>query len=459
MRSTLKHLPALLLTTFLMACSDHAGNAWVDPGFTVGGQLKGLGQGQVVTLKMVGNGGTWDYQEVSSNGSFTFGPLVRKGIPYEVTVEFQPRGLACTVNNGSGTMPTSNVTNVSVNCDTQGLMVYVTQEMNGTVAAYSIGSGTGDLTAVGSPIPTGTGEFPAPKGIAVSTSGQYAYVTNAGINTIIAYAVNSATGILTAMGSTSTQAGPEGVAVDPAGKFVYVAEPGANKVSSYAVNANTGLLAFATSATPEDSSRPVAAVSLAVAPSGNFVYYATGYPGSAGALRVDRTSGALTAASYWVGLSQTANQIVVHPNGTYVFVATGQYDQTTGHIVALSLNPITGKMTLSRQSNVVNINGVINGIAIDRYGRHLYAIDSKNNLIYSYDFDDIFGDLIQIGSAIATGKAPTGVTVDRGGKFVYVANGSSHTISVYAIGSYGGLTPIGTKSTGANTQPQAITSF
>jgi 6-phosphogluconolactonase (cycloisomerase 2 family) len=453
----LKFLLSLAVALFLLACSLDSSTSGTSTKYTVGGTVSGLETGWVVSLKLVGDGGSLDNQNVSSSGSFTFGPLLSSGVVYQVTVETQPRGQVCTVTNGSGTLAQVNVTNVTINCTNQSSVVYVTQEMTGTVVGYRIDSRGGELMEAIPSVSTGTGSFLAPKGIAVAANGKYAYVTNEGINTVAAFSIDAATGALTSVGSTPTQAGPLGVAVDPAGKFVYVAEPGARTVSSYAVNPTTGGLTFAKSHGPTVPSDALVGVSLAVAPSGDFVYFAVGHNGQTGSLRVDRTSGGMTLASYWNGMAKTANQIVVHPGGRFGYVAIGEYEEATGHVVVLSLDPVTGEMT---RASAVDITGIVRGVAVDPTGKYLYAIESKNKLIYAYSINAASGALTRIGSTIATGTSPEGVTVDRGGKFVYVANGGSHTISMYEINAATGvLSGGGLRRTGDNTQPFAITSF
>ena len=78
--------------------------------YTVGGTVAGL-SGTVV----IQNNGA-DNSTITSNGPFMFATPVAEGSPYDVTVKTQPAGQTCTVNNGSGTMGGSNITNVSVNC-------------------------------------------------------------------------------------------------------------------------------------------------------------------------------------------------------------------------------------------------------------------------------------------------------------------------------------------------------
>src|SRR5208283_925145 len=72
---------------------------------------------------------------VGANGTFTFSSLLDQGAPYDVTVQSEPSGQTCTVANGSGTVASVNVTNVSVTC--------VTQSGGGT---YSIGGTVSGLS-------------------------------------------------------------------------------------------------------------------------------------------------------------------------------------------------------------------------------------------------------------------------------------------------------------------------
>jgi len=82
--------------------------------FTIGGTLSGLKSGKSVTL--LDNGG--DSLKLTANGTFTFATPLASGATYNVTVGTQPAGETCSVTNGSGTVGSSNVTNVAVACST-----------------------------------------------------------------------------------------------------------------------------------------------------------------------------------------------------------------------------------------------------------------------------------------------------------------------------------------------------
>jgi len=83
--------------------------------YTVGGTVTGLtGTGLVLQDNASGD------LAVSAAGAFTFATRLATGAAYAVTVKTQPSSPTqnCVVTTGSGTVATSNVTNVAVVCTT-----------------------------------------------------------------------------------------------------------------------------------------------------------------------------------------------------------------------------------------------------------------------------------------------------------------------------------------------------
>lgn len=78
--------------------------------FTIGGTVSGLG-GTVVLQNNFG-----DDLSVNANGPFTFATALPSGSPYSVTVKTQPATKACTITDGSDTVPGADVTNIAVSC-------------------------------------------------------------------------------------------------------------------------------------------------------------------------------------------------------------------------------------------------------------------------------------------------------------------------------------------------------
>ena len=110
------------VTNITVTCTD------VIVPVTIGGSLTGLSSGNSVVLSL--NGGS--DLTLNSNASFTFAGTILSGQTYAVSVKTQPTGQTCTVSNGGGTVPATNVTNVAVSCLTN-----VT--INGAVSGLNAG--------------------------------------------------------------------------------------------------------------------------------------------------------------------------------------------------------------------------------------------------------------------------------------------------------------------------------
>ena len=96
----------------LSACGGGGGSGATPSTYTIGGTLSGLAAGQSVSL--LNNGG--DALGIVADGSFQFATPLASGANYAVTVGTQPDGQTCTVTKGSGTVDTSNISTVQVNC-------------------------------------------------------------------------------------------------------------------------------------------------------------------------------------------------------------------------------------------------------------------------------------------------------------------------------------------------------
>jgi 6-phosphogluconolactonase (cycloisomerase 2 family) len=98
------------------------------------------------------------------------------------------------------------------------------------------------LTEVtGSPISTGLG----PSYIAISSTGNFAYVVDQQSNQLSSYKVNVGSGLLTAttpVPAISTGLHPSSVVISSGEQFVYVANTGANTISQFTMDDTTGAL-------------------------------------------------------------------------------------------------------------------------------------------------------------------------------------------------------------------------
>ena len=107
--------------------------------YTIGGTITGLTASGLVLAN-----GTDTVSPAANATTFVFPTAVSSGASYSVTVSTQPTGETCTVTNGTGTVGSSNVTNVQVACTAS------------TTASYTIGGTISGLTASGLVLANGT---------------------------------------------------------------------------------------------------------------------------------------------------------------------------------------------------------------------------------------------------------------------------------------------------------------
>lgn len=142
---------------------------------TIGGTVSGLSG----TVVLQNNGS--DSLSISSDGPFTFPTPLAQGATYNVTVLTQPATQTCTINNGSGSVGETNVTNVQVICATNAFTVGgIVSGLSGTVILQNNSSDHLSLSSNGSftfPTPVAQG---APYSVTVFTqpAGQNCTVGN-----------------------------------------------------------------------------------------------------------------------------------------------------------------------------------------------------------------------------------------------------------------------------------------
>ena len=149
---------------------------------------------------------------------------------------------------------------VGVAVTPDGNSVYVTNEGDSTVSQYSIDPLTGALSPkTSATVAAGTTPF----GVAVSPDGKSAYVTNVGIfpasmGTILQYTINPLTGALSPKTPATVTAGryPDGIAVTSDGKNAYVTNFQDSTVSQYSIDPLTGGLSPKTPATVAAGTAP-----------------------------------------------------------------------------------------------------------------------------------------------------------------------------------------------------------
>ncbi len=125
-----------------------------------------------------------------------------------------------------------------------------------------------------------------------------------------------------------------------------------------------------------------------------------------------------------------------------IYIGTFDGDGSEG-LYVFEFNPVTGEM--NQIQTVSNRKGP-NFQAIDPTGHYLYSVSgepfadsSKAGTVSAYSIDQQNGKLTLINEQSIEGRGPAHVSVDPKGRFVYVSNYGSGSLSVFAIRDDGGL--------------------
>src|SRR5215472_10565923 len=125
-------------------------------------------------------------------------------------------------------------------------VVYFSNEQGCSVSAYRLDRANGTLSSVQttSTLPAGHSERTTCSQIHLTPSGRFLYVGNRAPNgsSIAAFAVDPATGLLTAAGHVPTEAVPSAFCLDPAGHFLFAAGTASGRLASYRIDQQSGAL-------------------------------------------------------------------------------------------------------------------------------------------------------------------------------------------------------------------------
>jgi len=371
----------------------------------------------------------------------------------------------------------------------------------GTLSVVNIVAGGGLGTEIAeSPFRTGVG----PTSVTLGPTGQFVAVTNFLDNTLSLFTFNSSTGALTPTFTVETQASPFFTNFS-----IGIAAPSLSPADIYASNSvSSDISAFTSSSggalTPAATS-PIASGFMgnsfvATDLSGRTFY--TVSPAATntqklGAYSIDQTSAALTpAAASPLTLADSLGNLYAEPSGQWLYVADSTaksalaYSSTLSSVGSFSFGAITalngivgdpgGTLLYGLGSNSITpaIIGGTNGSltsktpqsfsgtwtsgAIDPSGHFLVALDSAGDLLHSYQIAPVAsgsdGVLTDTGNSASTGgTAPSSVTFDPLGRFVFVTDATAKTVTVFAFNSAtGAINATAVGSVTLATAPNAV---
>jgi 6-phosphogluconolactonase len=306
----------------------------------------------------------------------------------------------------------------------------------GGVSAYSVDFQIGSLTPLAdSPVTAGRN----PVTLVASPNGLNLYVVNHDDSSVSDFAIGTDGKIFLQNTYNVTGSQATAIAIDAAGAFLYVtftyqvgpngqqlyspSSPGPGGVTIFPINAKDGSLG--TPSTVKVGNSPVGIV-------------------------VSRPAGGNT---YAYVLDQET------PTTPKAQVLGFAQNTTTGALTPVPGTSITTDSTGKTVAVGYGAGTTPSAIAEDPSSRFVYITDEATNQLFGNVVANNGSLVAMTNGPFATGIFPVGLTIDPRGKFLYVANLSSSTVSAYAIDVASG-TPVGSvgsASTATDTSPTCVT--
>lgn len=123
-------------------------------------------------------------------------------------------------------------------------VLYVSNEQGCSITVYALDPTQGTLSPLQtvSTLPADYEGRNSCSQIQIAPSGKFLYAPNRGHNSIACFAVDAASGYLTALGQVASEAVPRAFSLDPTGTFLYAAGLESGRLAAYHIDQTTGML-------------------------------------------------------------------------------------------------------------------------------------------------------------------------------------------------------------------------
>jgi 6-phosphogluconolactonase len=326
-------------------------------------------------------------------------------------------------------------------------------QYQGNISGYSADPSTGELTPLdGFPF-TLSSVANSPLVLAHDPQNRFLIPADLAMSAVHVLAINPTSGALVEVPSSPyvLPLSPQGVAIDPTGKFLYVADH-ANEILSFNLSA-TGQLTQIGAPVLLGLHAPYYFIRsggnpLQIGANGRFLYFDTG-SGVISVNAIEPASGKPTQSQIVVNAGNNGGGgFVLDPTGKYMYVMS----DSTGSLLAYSIDPGTGSLTLINQ-NALSVETVGDAsFALSPNGKFAYTIENGNSLATYAVANGMF---TPIGTPL-TGYDADQLLVDPSGSFLYAPKIASSVIAEFSIASSGLLTPLSPASVPSAPGPVGI---
>ena len=300
---------------------------------------------------------------------------------------------------------------------------------DGTVSVFDVYSDSGSLRYQGYR-KIGDSSIMA---IAVHPKEPYAFVlTQDGM--LSAYSFNVDNGALTLVNSVAVGPDPGDLALEPVGRFVYATSLNDRTISSFAIDSATGAL----SAIGTLQVTGAAPVRIALAPSGAYLYVVNRSDDSATVYPRNTINGFLSPPTT-VDLGTQPTAMAFNRAGTLAYVTYASssdnvglfsVDGSGGLSPVLKFNPGTS----TDEPVTVTAGDTPMDIILSNDDTFAYVANVNSNNLTVFGVDEASGELTHV-QTVASTQSPWRMAMDIDNKYLYAAPSADSEVSAYSVNS------------------------
>lgn len=311
---------------------------------------------------------------------------------------------------------------------------FILDKSKSQLAVYSVDPNTGELKKLTS---TKTGKQPA--AVAHDPMNRFVYVANSADNTVSAFSVDNKSGKLTEVEGSPYKVGkkPIDIVVDANGWYLYTINEESKDMSVFLIHYSKGQLA-------EAQGSPLAFAGQPSRVSGDqtsrFIYVGSDEKKS---VQVFRFRTAVTPSIFEIDdhgspfiFNSIPSATVNDPTGRFTLVTQKENNLLSMFFVQAStgeLLPIPGNEMPYKLDGREPVDA-----AFHPEGKFVYVLNKGSKSISQIKVGRKLGKMSKVANAIKTSGTPTSITVDPAGKFLYVTNQGKKALQRFAIDSESG---------------------
>jgi 6-phosphogluconolactonase len=309
---------------------------------------------------------------------------------------------------------------------------------NGQIRTFAFDSADGGLTSLGTTAAGSGSSF-----LAVDVARGRLYVTNEGSNQIAAFALNTADAGLQFLNRVSSGGnGPAHVSFDGTGRYVFAANYNGGTVAVMPVT-DAGL-----AAPTQTLSSLGQAHQIFTDPSNRFVYVPCKLDDEVAQFTFNAgTLTALTPAAMRTDAGAGPRHLALHPTlpRAYLINELSNTLQTLDVATNGTLSSVQTVNTLP--ASFTNSNTTAE-VVVHPNGQFVFGSNRGHNSIATWRVDAVSGLVTLVGHTLTGGQTPRHFSLDPSGRWLIVGNQGSNSLTLFRVDAVtGALTPVGSPTT------------